>query len=216
MDLSIAKGNSKLGKVYNISLPPEMACGANVPCKKECYARKAWVQYKNVRDAWTKNWDAFQENELEYFETISTLCREKNVAMFRWHVAGDIPQNREDSYVYLLGMFLVAASNPNTHFLAFTKNTIVLDQDIVQCPPNLKIVFSMWPGLLDDATTKTYSEGGAPLPLAWYKPLECDDLAYNRALEEVAVNTTECHGHCDECFKCWTLESSMGVMLEEH
>lgn len=216
MELSIAAGNSKLGKkVYNISLPPDQSCG-DVPCKSACYARKAWRQYSNVRDAWTRNWDAFVEDPNGYFETIAKLCIDKKVERFRWHVAGDIPKGY-DAFTYLDGMQRVATSCPFTDFLCFTKNEIALDTDLTDwMPPNMKMIFSMWPGLLSDQKTMDYAEGRAPIPLAWYKPEQCDDRAYNQALEVAEFDTTDCNGKCDECFKCWYLEPSMSVLLEEH
>ena len=217
MTIKISAGNSKLGKkVYNISLPPAMTCGDTAPCKDMCYARKAWVQYANVRNAWTENWEAFDMDPVKYFNEIIATCLRKGVDRFRWHVAGDIPKGA-DGFTYLAGMVKVAIHCPATDFLCFTKNPYVLNRSILACmPSNLKLIFSMWPGLLKDRTTIDYAEGQAPLPLAWYKPKECSDRAYNQAIEVAEFMSTDCNGKCDDCFKCWYMEPGMSVLFEEH
>jgi hypothetical protein len=210
MELSISTGNTKLGKIHNISLPPVQACPKRVPCETKCYARKSWVMYKNVRDAWTKNWDAFKKDPNGYFETIANHCATNQVTRFRWHVAGDIPNLK-----YLAGMNDVASANPETQFLAFTKNkdTLPVSESLED---NLRITFSMWPGWLSDKQTLAFADGMAPYPLAWYGPKECDNKVYNTALDIVGGLNQVCNGACDECFMCWYFEPGMSVLLKEH
>jgi len=50
--VKISNGNTKLGRIPNISLPPIKACGKDVPCKSDCYALKAYRQYPATRKAW--------------------------------------------------------------------------------------------------------------------------------------------------------------------
>lgn len=91
-EVKISRGNSKLGKIPNINLPPVVTCEKGVPCaNKECYALKAFKQYKNVRDAWGHNLKVYLENSTHYFESIiNQLKKIKNVFRFRWHSSGDI------------------------------------------------------------------------------------------------------------------------------
>ena len=225
--VKITSGNTKLGKVFNLSLPPQHACASKIPCAAKCYARKAWQQYPETRAAWTNNWEAWQEDNLLYMEQIAQFCATKRVERFRWHVAGDIP-----SAAYLAGMNLVAKCNPATKFLAFTKRFDLVEQHLAtggDLRDNLQLVFSMWPGLLEFLRTlpgtshyasndDLFQRIQSVLPLAWMGPAKAtEDLWYNETVDNVSrTEGLECHGHCDECFMCWYMEPGSGVVLHEH
>lgn len=213
MKLSISKGNTKLGKVHNISLPPCHSCAPGVPCAEKCYARKAWVQFLETRAAWLRNWKAWTSDAMGYMETIAQHCADKRVERFRWHVAGDIP-----SLSYYDGMKIVAQCNPETQFLAFTKN-----YDAIMAPnrpSNLRLVFSMWPGLrvkglTQDEMLRNVSTAAS---VAWMVPaVESTDDWYNEQLKsDVNAHSLACSGHCDKCFMCWYMESGSFVAFHEH
>lgn len=224
MRVNISKGNTKLGAVYNLSLPPQLSCLSNVPCATKCYAHKAWVQYPDVRKAWTQNWNTWMQNGMLYMEEIAQFCVQKRVERFRWHVAGDIPCQG-----YLDGMNLVASCNPTTRFLAFTKRADLLNVDRV---PNLQLVFSMWPNLLTflrirspqfrhltkDEDLYRFIESRAPI--AWMVPAnraEVNDTWYLNSLDTVErVEGLSCSGHCDQCFLCWYTTPGSSILLREH
>ena len=65
--MAISRGNSKLGKVPNISLPPVKSCGNCKQCAPDCYALKSYKQYKNVRASWDYNFDLYKSEPGRYF-----------------------------------------------------------------------------------------------------------------------------------------------------
>jgi hypothetical protein len=191
----ISEGNSKLGKIPNISLMPCKDCGADVPCKKECYAMRFFRMYPPVKKAWTENSEQCQNDRSHYFADIREYLEKKNPDFFRWHVAGDIPDTG-----YFAGMISIAEKFPNTKFLAFTKR-----HDILSCfikksiPANLTVVASMWPGW-----------GTAPkgYPRAWMQ-----DGTEKRVPKDALV----CPGNCGDCGACWNLKNlKKDVVFNKH
>ena len=187
--IAISKGNTKLGNVPNLSLPPgpEGSCRKDAPCWTSglCYARKAWRQYPNVREAWTRNWDLWKENPAEFEDQVNAYVSEKKPPRFRWHSGGDIPDQN-----YFDMMVRVATKNPGTKFLAFTKR-YGLDLDH-KCD-NLSIVLSRWPGLefpeeLDDKPQAHFKDG-----------------------DKSTGSGAPCAGSCKKCNMCWTLGEGGGT-----
>lgn len=143
--LHISPGNTKLGKIVNISLPPVVTCPSNVPCANDgCYAKRIYRLRKRVKKAWDDNLNVFKSNSFYYFNGINAyLKRRRNkVTNFRWHTSGDI-LNQE----YYDGMEYVAYENPNVNFLAFTKNKKI--NFSINKPKNLIIRFSNWKNYLN-------------------------------------------------------------------
>jgi hypothetical protein len=215
MKVTITRGNTKLGKVYNISLPPGTSCPKDAPCLGTCYAMKAWRQYPASRKAWQGNYDAWKEDSLKYFGEVARLCSSKQAERFRWHVAGDIP-----NLAYYKGMVMVAECNPTTQFLAFTKNVSVANEPR---PENLRIIISMWPKLFGgDSTDKdiTLQNLKNHCGIAWMDPIDhstSEDLWYtDKITNEVVKESVECSGNCDECFLCWYLDSGSSVVFKQH
>jgi hypothetical protein len=138
MKVSISKGNTKLGKLPNISLTLVKACGKDVPCKKDCYALKSYRMYPNVRKNWDENLAAYRKDPEEYFEQIARWIIKHKPKFFRWHVAGDIVDKE-----YAYGMAWIAQDNPGTQFLAFTKRPELLPAYRIE---NLQFIYSCWPG----------------------------------------------------------------------
>ena len=50
--VSISKGNSKMGAIPSVSLPPCITCNPTAPCFKKCYAVKLSRRYKTVKTAY--------------------------------------------------------------------------------------------------------------------------------------------------------------------
>lgn len=180
---TISDGNSKLGKIPNVSLVPGADCLRGVPCAKasECYAFKLYAMYRSARASWKGNSLLARANPDAYFGAIDAYLERKRPRFFRWHVAGDIL-----SQDYLAHMVDIARNHPDTKFLAFTKRH---DLDYAAMPANLQVVFSMWPGLEKPAAPKG-------VRYAWMQ-----DGTETR----VPKTAVDCPGLCEDCGMCWSL-----------
>lgn len=178
--VTISPGNSKLGKIPNISLVPVKDCGNCEHCRKDCYALKAYRMYPAVRNAWQRNSAAFRSGDWETIKgEVTGYLRHKKPRFFRIHVAGDFIDK------YHFGFWVwIAQRNPETKFLAFTK---MHDLVHAKLPGNFTVILSMWPGM---------PKGRKRLPRAWMQ-----DGTETR----VPDNAIECPGICDTCGMCWQL-----------
>ena len=179
--IHISDGNSKLGKVPNISLPPVVTCRPRVPCRGQCYARKAYRLWPNVKVAWDDNWDFYQtEGARRYFEEIRAWLLENKPRYFRWHVSGDVPDVK-----YFENVFDIARHfGARTRFMLFTKRWDLLP--VFEVPENLTIILSMWPRLRNPRKLD--------FPRAW--------LSSDKRKPDYHF---KCPGKCDTCYKCWEL-----------
>ena len=182
--MKISPKNTKLGSIPNVSLTPVKACGNCAHCKNDCYALKSYRQYKNVRNSWDGNFEQAKTDLSGYMTDLYVYLDKKRPRLFRWHVSGDIL-----SHEYLVCMFSIAKSFPETKFLAFTK---MFNLDYSECPKNLSIVFSMWPG--QPVPKNTSGVAG----FYWLQ-----DGSETRIPE----NAIECFGTCDCCGMCWNLRN---------
>lgn len=192
----LSKGNSKIGKCPNISLPPVITCPADVPCKRDCYAIKAWHQYPNVRECWGSNWQEYQADSVGYFESIiDQLKGRKALKNFRWHVAGDIPDQ-----LYFEGMKRVAAEISWVNFLCYTKNYGLDFKDI---PDNLRLVLSAWPGRKLSPKMQYFS-------VAW--------LSHDKRIKQHAKEKLfDCNDSCEACgMICFKGDSTFDVVFIKH
>ncbi len=176
----ISPGNIKLKNIANISFPPILACREDAPCKKSCYAIKAYKQYENVRNAWGHNFELAKHDRGSYFEGISAYLTKKNTKAFRWHVSGDILDVN-----YLDNMITVANNHIKTKFLAFTKQYELVLAREKHIPENLAIMLSAWPGF--------------PLPKSKRFPISF----MQDGTETRAAGAVECSGACNPCYICW-------------
>lgn len=191
--ISIAAGNSKLGRIPNVSLVPGRDCGNCAHCVKACYARKFFKMYPSVRTAWSKNSVAAHSSLRLYFRAIDAYIAKRAPKYFRFHVAGDIL-----SQTYLGNMCKLARRYPGTAFLAFTK---MHGLDYSNLPSNLTIVASMWPNQPIPAAV-------ANLPKAWMQ-----DGSETR----IPADAIPCPGTCDQCGMCWALpQLGRDVVFHKH
>lgn len=199
MRVTVSDGNSKLGKVLNISLPPVITCPVGVPCSDSCYALKAWKQYPNVRKCWNDNLQAYNDDPDYYFNEILAQVARRKPQLVRWHVSGDIP-DRE----YLLRMLELADALPSRKFLVFTKRyKWLLDITADDIPDNFSAVCSVWPG---------YEVPLAALdrfPAAYMRDAHCGD-------DRIAPDARECPGECERCGLCWNLVRGSSVVFDKH
>ena len=182
MYATLSEGNSKLGAVPSVSLPPIVTCSKNLPCYKNCYALQQYKQYPNTRRAYDRNLRRWKSNPDRYFGSIIWQIRRKGIVLFRWHVSGDIP-----ALSYIKGMIRVAEALPGTRFLVFTKRYDWVKG--VQFPKNVSMVLSAWPGLPLPKTS---------LPIAFM----CDESNPDPRIK----NALSCPGGCESCAKCWLLQ----------
>ena len=196
--ISISKGNSKMGFIPSVSLPPIVTCAAGCKCAKKCYAAKLCKLRPNVRKAYQGNLDALLEDEENYWYQVNHAV--KMAKYFRFHVSGDIVD-----YHYFESMVLTAERNPGSNILAFTKQYDIVNQylDIFgYLPENLKIIFSAWPGMPMDNRHN--------MPVA--------NVIFRGS--EPADNWKICGGNCSECacrgVGCWELKKGEHIAFYEH
>lgn len=196
--VSISKGNSKMGAIPSLSLPPIITCNPNVPCFKKCYAAKLCRIYPTVKKAYENNLNILNSRPSEYWQQVRTAA--KMARYFRFHVSGDIPD-----IMYLAEMVSTAESIPGTQFLAFTKqydlvNTLL--NDIRFFPENLKIIFSEW--------------GNLTIPNPHNLPTAAVIFKGNEPADDWKV----CGGNCTECacrgVGCWELKKGETIAFYEH
>lgn len=179
---TVSHGNTKLGAFPNLSLCPGTDCG-NVPCKQQCYAMKAFRQYKDVRECWQRNSNAARTDLVGFMADVRAYLTANRPRFFRWHVAGDIPTLK-----YWVHMKRIARLFPDVRFLCFTKRANLG----MRCKPdNLTVVFSMWPGWGDEKRIRRKG-----LPIAWMQ---------DGTEDRIPDDALECPGGCDECGMCWQL-----------
>ena len=179
----VSAGNSKLGAVFNVSLPPVVTCQNCSGCKRYCYAVRSYNRFPDTAANWNENYALFLSDPDRYFREISDAVRVAR--FFRWQVSGDIVNG-----AYFAGMIRVALENPKVEFLAFTKAYGIVNAAIAAgavIPGNLHLLFSAAPGV------------AMPNP---YRIPEC-----HINFEDSSLNTyhggAEYEHHCDgKCEKC--------------
>ena len=196
--ISVSPGNSKMGYIPSVSLPPIVTCANCCTCAKKCYAAKLCRIYPSVRAAYNRNLDILKNDMAEYFAQVKQAAAMSTY--FRYHVSGDII-----STDYLLHMVQIAEELPRTMFLAFTKKYDLINEYINGggvIPGNLKIIFSEWPGMDLD------NPHGLPVAHVIFKGTE------------PAPEWLICGGNCSECacrgVGCWQLQNKQHIAFYEH
>lgn len=196
--LSISKGNSKMGFIPSVSLPPIITCAAGCKCAKKCYASKLCKLRPNVRRAYERNLEILLNNEINYWTQVNEAV--KMSRYFRFHVSGDIVDPH-----YFYSMVTIAEENPNTTILAFTKQYEIVNNHLNaydRLPGNLKVIFSAWPGM--------------PMENPYNMPVA--HVIFRGS--EPAENWKICGGNCAECacrgVGCWELKPGEHIAFYEH
>ena len=193
--IKISMGNSKMGKVASVSLPPIKACGNCKLCSKKCYAKQQYIQYPNVKKTYDNNLDLYNEDRVKYFRQIDGFIKYKNIKLFRWHVSGDIL----DAF-YFQSIIDMADDNEDTKFIIFTKMFNIVNKNLKRLPRNLSIIFSSWPGLNVPNPNN--------IPVAYMKD--------KQGKAQIPTNAKECKGNCDKCLMCFNLKAGESVYFHEH
>lgn len=198
LKVSISPGNTKMGAIPSVSLPPVVTCPKNCPCTKKCYAAKLCRIYPSVKKAYKNNLDVLNDDWGEYWRQVRHAV--SMTRYFRFHVAGDIPNAG-----YFKEMVITAKQNPHTEILAFTKQYDIINNFINVAggiPQNLHIIFSEWEGMITPNPHKL------PTAAVIFKG------------SEPAQNWKICGGNCAECacrgVGCWELKSGETIAFYEH
>lgn len=186
----ISEGYTKIGKIPNISFPPVISCPKNAPCKKQCYAMKAFRMYPSVRKNWNENFKEAYNYREYFFSEIMLYLQTKKPKYFRWHVSGDILDQS-----YLNRMKQIAKSFPNTRFLCFTK---MHDLSFKNTPKNLSIVLSMW---------TEFGNVKKLMPRAWMN---------DGSDKRIPKTGKKCGGSCENCKYCFSMGKFDNVVFDIH
>lgn len=151
----ISTSNTKTGDIPSFSTLSGLTCAGchgvmeEGGCGWYCYDKAAVIQMgrKNILASRARNTRLIMSDPERAFSEISKECYK--FRFFRWHVGGEIPNP-----AYVVGMCTVAAENPHCQFLVFTKNHHAVNECVkalhnadMEVPGNLRIVFSLWPGM---------------------------------------------------------------------
>lgn len=189
--ICVSSGNTKIGRVMNVSLMPIITCSNCHECMYYCYDLKACARYSDtVINARMRNTVLWIHNPEKYFGDIrKKLARRRTNFYFRWHVAGDIP-----NMDYFENMVSIARDFPNFLFWTYTKNydvvnTWCLRHGRCNLPKNFIIMFSEWDGL---AMINPFN----------FPEFSCKlkDGNKNHPVEYF-LNLYRCPGNCDICKK---------------
>ncbi len=195
MKVKISLGNTKMGKIPSVSLPPIKACGNCKACAKHCYAMKAYRQYPAVKAAYDNNYELAINNGGEYFVQIDQYLQANKPKLFRWHVAGDILDLN-----YFDAMVSFAYQFQKTNFLVFTKMYNIIDEYLVNysIPPNLKLFYSVW---IEEDLDNPHG------------------ISTARTVRKGETNRYDgfiCEGNCEQCMACFESKPGSKVIFEMH
>ena len=201
LHISVSRGNSKMGAVPSLSLPPVKTCSPEAVkfCGKKCYVRRYVSRRKTVRDAYERNLYILQNDPEKFWREVNAA-----VAMtthFRFGVSGDIPD-----IDYFIHIIEVALKNKHCQILCFTKQYQIVNKCLktLRVPDNLHIVFSAWKGLEMDNPRN--------LPEA--------HVFYRDGTTTAKDGARYCSGNCYECAltnaNCWSLKPGEQIIFKEH
>ena len=199
MSVKISKGNTKMGAIPSVSLPPIKTCRV-CECFTKCYAKKLARFRPTVKASYENNLELLLSDPDTYWREVESAIL--LTRFFRFHVAGDIP---DQSYFY--HMVEVSKRNPHCQILCFTKRYDIVNDGLrrgVAIPHNLHIIFSAWPRL--------EMENPYSLPEA--------HVRFKNGTTTAKPDAVECGGNCTKCAEtdggCWTLTSGQQVVFNEH
>ena len=202
LHVSISKGNSKMGAIPSVSLPPIKTCSPEAVkhCGRKCYVKRyLGIRQKTVGAAYERNLYILQHDPEKFWREVNGA-----VAMathFRFGVSGDIPD-----MFYLARMIDAAEKNPHCEILCFTKRYEFVNSfvSLHELPVNLHIIFSAWKGLP--------MENPHNLPEA--------HVFFKDGTTTAKDGARYCSGNCYECAidnaNCWSLKKGEQIIFKEH
>lgn len=226
MTISLAKGNSKLGKgVFAFNLLPGdkpistkdkgqltnvigTCAGCCDGCLDKCYAIKDARRFHNtVIPSIAKNTLMVRNNIDRTFKQLKDELIKKKAKVLRWHSSGEIPD-----YNYLLHMVRLAVEMPEVRFYFYTKRFEFMERYLKECgelPENLVCNISEWKG-----NTKGYDLEGL------------NRFIYDDGTDESLKNVPHCpsvdkRGHktgvtCDRCQLCFRANEGHVIAVYSH
>lgn len=191
----ISKGNTKMGAIPSVSLPPHRTCNPDAPCWADCYAWRFYQRHEAVRNAYDSNLAIYHQNPDLYFDDIHEFLLRHRPSLFRFHVSGDFPD-----LSYFQTAHAIAAAYPDVRFLAFTKRfDLITAEQVRLMPENFTLVASAWPG---------WPIPDLRIPIAFM-----DDGSEDRLTGDEIV----CPHSCEDCGECWHLKSQeRNVVFPKH
>jgi len=186
LKISVSSGNTKIGKVWNVSTAPVITCGNCKECIHFCYAIRdiyhwgyEWEE-NSVAKARALNTAILFNDREDFFNQLETFCsNRRKIKVMRLHVAGEMVD-----YDYFCRVVKLAENRPNWLFWTYTKMHDFVNRYIAEngsLPNNLHVMFSHW--------------------------MDCDiENPYNqpefRTVENVPENATNvCGGDCQYCLE---------------
>lgn len=185
--IAISRGNTKIGRIPSVSLPPGATCTPGLPCEELCYAQKAYRLYPITRAAWNRNLILYYIDPEDYFRQIADYLHKTSKTYFRWHVSGDIPDPQ-----YFLSMERIATEFPMIRFMTYTKKP----QYLHPYSKNLNILNSVWLG----------EEPRPDVPNFITLDKNGDTRDYN----------FKCAGSCQYCHRCWYAPPGDRIAVKLH
>lgn len=226
MEISLAKGNSKLGKgVFAFNLLPgdrpistkdkgELTnvtgtCGGCCEdCVGKCYAVNDARRYHNTCiPSLAKNTLIMRHDMEGTFKQLRENLKKKKAKVLRYHSSGEI-----ETYDYLLHMVKLAIDMPEVRFYFYTKRFEFMDRYLKECgelPENLICNISEWNGNtegydLDGLNRFVYDDGTDE---SLKKVAHCP--AVNKKGRKTGVT-------CDQCGLCFSGNNGHIVAVYEH
>lgn len=190
----ISPGNIKMGRVDSVSLPPVTTCG-RVPCVRVCYVVRNMLRGRygtTISKSYAANLAFLTADIAGFLSAIEKHITRKQPDFFRYHVSGDF-----NSQEYFDGTVEVARRNPDTLFLAFTKQYQLLPAART-LPKNYAVVCSTWPG---------WKTPPAGYRRAWYQ---------NGDETRVPGNALACPGNCETCGFCFNINKTKRDVVFNH
>ena len=226
MTISLAKGNSKLGKgVYALNLMPgnkplstkdkgqltnvRGTCnGCCDGCENYCYAVKDTRRFHNtVIPSVGKNTVIMRHDMDKGFRQVKENLIKNKAKVLRWHSSGEIM-----NYNYLLHMVKLAVELPNIQFYFYTKRFGFIEKYLKECgklPDNLVCNISEWNGNtkgyhLEGLNKFVYDDGSDP---TMKKMAHCP--AVNKDGRKTGVT-------CDQCKRCFSGNRGIITAVYDH
>lgn len=204
--VKLVLGNIKTGgSYYTVSLIPVVDCVAECAktCAGWCYDIQSDIITPGAARLRAINSAMHKKNPHGYWERIKELCKLQYVDHLRINVGGDITS------LDFLCIEEIGRELPNTIIHLFTKNYAAVNkclaaQDAEDCPKNLKVIFSRWPGM------KCENPYGIP---------ECH-VDFGDGKCEAPEGSEVCGGNCTACAfnhtGCHGLKKGEAVVIKYH
>lgn len=112
----LVKGNTKLGTVWNWSIPAIESCpGSTDLCRSICYACRGAYKMYGVQSSYGKNWKLARSRH--FVSAITTMINRKQIPVVRIHASGDF-----DTVSYVKKWEMIIRGCPDTQFYAYTRS----------------------------------------------------------------------------------------------